>query len=181
VISKVGHWYLDERDTNIRVFGATRAPHIQLTHVPDWLVVCKICYQTIFQGYNVTVVKDKKRAFIPCVFHVGFYLVKNIAQAKQKGLSPLKFRFQTWQFHKHDPQGLVLQHTSQVSSYWPYAHEKFEDEVFTENAQDWDEVVARMADPKMTRFGAMSLDEHAMIIEQSAQEALRAREESRAT
>jgi hypothetical protein len=46
-----------------------------------------------------------------------------------------------------------------VSSCWPYAHDKFEDEVFTENAQDWDEVVARMADPKMTRFRAMSLDE----------------------
>jgi hypothetical protein len=64
-----------------------------------------------------------------------------------------------------------------VSSCWPYAHDKFEDEVFTENAQDWDEVVARMADPKMTRFKAMSLDEHAKTIEQLAQEALRAREE----
>jgi hypothetical protein len=46
-----------------------------------------------------------------------------------------------------------------VSSCWPYAHDKFEDEVFTENAQDWDEVVARMVDPKMTRFKSMSLDE----------------------
>jgi hypothetical protein len=64
-----------------------------------------------------------------------------------------------------------------VSSYWPYAHEKFEDEVFTENSQDWDEVVARMADPRMTKFRAMSLDEQATIIEQSAQGALRAREE----
>jgi hypothetical protein len=43
-----------------------------------------------------------------------------------------------------------------VSSYWPYAHDKFEDEIFTENAQDWDEVVARMDDPKMTKFRAMS-------------------------
>jgi hypothetical protein len=59
-----------------------------------------------------------------------------------------------------------------VSSYWSYAHDKFEDEVFTENAQDWDEVVARMVDPKMTRFRAMSLDEHVMTIEKSSQEAL---------
>jgi hypothetical protein len=80
-------------------------------------------------------------------------------------------------FCKHDPKGLVLKHASQVSSCWPYAHDKFEDEVFTENAQDWDEVVARMVDPKMTRFKAMSLDEQETILEQSAQEALRAREE----
>jgi hypothetical protein len=68
-----------------------------------------------------------------------------------------------------------------VSSCWSYAHDKFEDEVFMENAQDWDEVVARMVDPKMTRFRAMSLDEQVMTIEKSAQEALRAREEIRAT
>jgi hypothetical protein len=64
-----------------------------------------------------------------------------------------------------------------VSSCWPYTHDKFEDEVFTENAQDWEEVVARMVDPRMTKFKSMSLDEQAEIIEKSAQGALRAREE----
>jgi acyl-CoA reductase-like NAD-dependent aldehyde dehydrogenase len=70
-----------------------------------------------------------------------------------------------------------LKHASKVSSYYPYAHEKIEDEVFKENYQDWDEVVERMVDPKMTRFRAMSLDEHMTILEKLAQEALRAREE----
>jgi hypothetical protein len=68
-----------------------------------------------------------------------------------------------------------------VSSYWPYAHDKFKDEVFTENAQDWEEVVERMADPRMTKFKSIILDEHATIIEQSAQGALRDREEMVAT
>jgi hypothetical protein len=129
--------------------------------------VGEICYQTILQGYNATLVKDKKQAFIPYGFHVGSYLVKDTTQAKQEGLSQLEFRFQTGQFHKHDPKGLVLKHASQVLSYWPYAHEKFEDEIFTENSQDWDEVVVRMADPKMTRFIAMSLDEQMTTIEKS--------------
>jgi hypothetical protein len=52
-----------------------------------------------------------------------------------------------------------------VSSCWTYAHDKFEDEVFTENTQDWGEVVARMVDPKMTRFKSMSLDEKEMTID----------------
>jgi hypothetical protein len=64
-----------------------------------------------------------------------------------------------------------------VSSCWPYAHDKFEDEIFMENAQDWDEVVARMVDPKMTKFRSMSLDEPKTTIEKSYQEALRSREE----
>jgi hypothetical protein len=35
MISKVGHWYLDETMTYIRVFGATDAPHLLPAHVPD--------------------------------------------------------------------------------------------------------------------------------------------------
>jgi hypothetical protein len=111
------------------------------------------------QGYNATLVKDKKRAFIPYGFHAGFYLVKDTTQSKQQGLSQLEFKFQTGRFCKHDPKGMVLQHASQVSSCWSYAHNKFEDEVLTENSQDWDKVIATMVDPKMTRFRAMILDE----------------------
>jgi hypothetical protein len=91
----------------------------------------EIYYQTILQGYNATLVKDKKHAFIPYGFHIGFYLVKDTAQAKKEGLSQLDFRFQTGRFRKHGPKDLVLKHTSQVSSCWPYTHDMFEDEAFT--------------------------------------------------
>jgi hypothetical protein len=67
---------------------------------------------------------------------VGFYLVKETTQAKQEGLSQHEFRFPTGQFRKNDPKVLVLQHSSQVSSCWPYAHDKFEDEIFKKCAQD---------------------------------------------
>jgi len=156
IISKVSNWYLDERDAYIRVFGAIEAPHLLLVYVPNRLVFGEKCYQTILQGYNATLVKDKKRYFIPYGFHVGFYMVKDTAQAKQEGLIQLEFRFPTSHFRKHDPNGLVLNHASQVFSYWPYSHDIFEDKILTKNAQDWNEVVARMADPKTTKFKAMS-------------------------
>jgi hypothetical protein len=60
MILKLGHWYLDEHTTYIRVFGATRAPHFLPSHIPDRLIIGEICYQTILQGYNATLVKDKK-------------------------------------------------------------------------------------------------------------------------
>jgi hypothetical protein len=104
VISKVGHWYLDERETYIRVFGATGAPHLLPIYVPDRLVLGEICYQTILQGYNATLVKDKKRAFIPYGFHIGFYMVKDTAHAKQEGLSQLEFWFQTVDFANMIPR-----------------------------------------------------------------------------
>jgi len=128
MIAKVGHWYLDEHSTYFKLFGATGAPHLLPAHVRDRLIVREICYQTILQGYNATLVKDKKWDLIHYGFHVGFYLIKDTAQAKKEGLSQLKFRFSTGRFLKHDPKGLVLQHVSEVSSYWPYTHDKFEDE-----------------------------------------------------
>jgi hypothetical protein len=89
MISKVGHWYLDERDTYIRVLEVTGAPHLLSTHVLEWLVVGEICYQTILQGYKAILVKDKKQVFIPYGFHVGLYLVKDTTQAKQEGMRKL--------------------------------------------------------------------------------------------
>jgi hypothetical protein len=105
--SKVGHWYLEETTTYIRLFGAMDTQHLIPTHVLDRVIVGEICSQTILQGYNATLVKDKKRAFIPYGFHVGFYMVKDIAQVKQDGLSHLEYRFPIGQFCKHDPKGLV--------------------------------------------------------------------------
>jgi hypothetical protein len=51
---------------------------------------------------------------------------------------------------------LVSKHASQVSSCLPYTHDHFEDEIFTENSQDSDEVVARRADPKVRKLKVMS-------------------------
>jgi hypothetical protein len=79
MISKVGHWYFEETSTYIRVFKDTSAPHLLLVHVSDHLILGEICYQTILQGYNASLVKDKKRAFIPYGFHIGFYMVKETA------------------------------------------------------------------------------------------------------
>jgi hypothetical protein len=47
MVAKVGHGYLDECSTYIRVFGATEALHLLLSHIPDRLIVGEICYQTI--------------------------------------------------------------------------------------------------------------------------------------
>jgi hypothetical protein len=117
------------------VFEATGAPNLLHVHILDRLFFGEICYQTILQGYNASLVKDKKREFIPYGFHIGFYMVKDTAQVKQKGLSQLEYQFPIGHFHKHDPKGLVLQHVSQVSSCWPYSHDRFEDEIFTKGTR----------------------------------------------
>jgi hypothetical protein len=71
------------------------ASHLLIDHVPDWLIMGEICYQTILQGYNATLFKDKKRDFIPYEFHVGFYIVKETTQYKKEKLIQIEFRYPT--------------------------------------------------------------------------------------
>jgi hypothetical protein len=46
--------------------------------------------------------------------------------------------------------------------------------LFTTNAQDWDEVLQRRANPDLTRFRAMSMDEHVEMINQTIEEFIQA-------
>jgi hypothetical protein len=141
VISRVGNWYLEEKSTYLRIFGAIGAPHLLPAYVPDRLVLGEICYQTILQGFNASLVKDKKRAFIPYRFYVGYHFIKDTTQARKEAQIQVEYRFYMGRYRKHDPKNLVAQHASQVVSHWSYAHDSFEDEIFTENALDWEEVL----------------------------------------
>jgi hypothetical protein len=91
-------------------------------------------------------------------------------------LSQIEFRFPTGRLRKHDPKGLSLQHASQVSMCFPYAHDKFNDESFTKCVEDLEEVLQRKSKPNMTRFKDMIMDEKVETIEKSTQEALKIRE-----
>jgi hypothetical protein len=69
--------------------------------------------------FNTTLVKDKKRIFIPYNFQIGYYSVRDTKHAKQDGQIQLEYRFRTGSFRRHDTKGLVLKHVEQVSIIGP--------------------------------------------------------------
>ena len=147
MISEVGHWYLEEKNTYIKVFGAVSAPHLLPTCVPNRLVLGEKCYQTILQGFNASLVKDMKRYCIPYSFHNMYHIAKYTMHSKQEGLIHLEYRFPIGQFRRHDTKGIVPQHVGKVVSHWPYAHDSYEYELFTKNAQYWEDIIQRKAIP----------------------------------
>jgi hypothetical protein len=82
VNSRIGHWYLEEKRNYLRIFRAIGAPHLFPYYVPDRMVLGEIYYQTIFQGFNASLVKDNKRAFIMYGFSVSYYFLKYFMQGK---------------------------------------------------------------------------------------------------
>jgi hypothetical protein len=83
------------------------------------------------QGFHSTLIKDKKRIFIPYNFQVGYYSLKVTKHVKQEGQIQLEYRFKTGSFGMRDPKGLVLKHVEHVSITWPYAHDKWQEGLFT--------------------------------------------------
>jgi hypothetical protein len=83
---------------------------------------------------------------------------------RQEGQVHLEYRFMTGRYRKHDPKGLVPKHAEQVVLTWPYAHEKWEEELFTENSQDWKEVEKRRANPNVTIFSSLPIEEKIKMV-----------------
>jgi hypothetical protein len=100
MISKVGHWYLDEHATYIRVFGATGAPHILPAHVPDRLVVGEICYQTILQGLQRHPGQGQEMGFHTLWFPCRVLLGKGYHSSQTRRVEPTRIQI---------PDGKILQ------------------------------------------------------------------------
>jgi len=107
----IGNWYLQEKFTYLRIYGAIASTHLLPIYVPNKLVLSEIAYKTILQGFNSLLVKDaKKKLFISYNFYFGYYKLLNSNHAKQEGNLMLEFGLQQGQFRRHDPHGLVPKH-----------------------------------------------------------------------
>jgi hypothetical protein len=59
----IGSCYIQEDLTYINIFGATTTPHLFPRYVLDRLVVGKIAYQTILQGFDASLLKEVNNFF----------------------------------------------------------------------------------------------------------------------
>jgi hypothetical protein len=133
-------------------------------YVPNILVIGEICYQVIMQVFNATLVKDKNRLFIPYKFQIGYYVFNDTNHAKKEGQVHLEYKFMVGRYRNHDPKGLAPKHVEKVVFTWPYAHENWEEEMFTENSQDRKEVESRREKPNITMFFSLPIEEKIKMV-----------------
>jgi hypothetical protein len=74
------------------------------------VVLGEICYQIVLQGFNGSVIKYKKRIFIPYGFQLGYYFVNDTTRAKQEGLSHVEYKFDPGILTSHDTKILLPKH-----------------------------------------------------------------------
>jgi hypothetical protein len=77
----------------------------------------------------------------------------------------LEHHFSLGKFRRHEQKGLVVKHFDLVSIAWPYSHKKWEDELFLQDYDNWEEVLERKKNPHLTIFRVISIDEQLVEIQ----------------
>jgi hypothetical protein len=93
----------------------------------------------------------------------AIFFVKDPKYAFPRGgleyLSPPRY------FRRHDPKGIVAKHCELFVASWSYSHKKWEDGVFLQDANDWEEVLERRRNLQLTIFKTLSSNEHLVDLE----------------
>jgi hypothetical protein len=84
VIKRIGDWYLMEHGTYIKIYRATKAPHLLPRFVPDKLVLQEVAYQTMINGVGEMLYRDKKEIWPPLPLWIGSYSFTNTKQAQDE-------------------------------------------------------------------------------------------------
>jgi hypothetical protein len=84
IIQNIGDCYLMENETYIRIYGATKAPHLLLRFVPNKLVVQEITYQIVIYGVGAALYRENKAMWHLLLLWVGSYSFENIKRAQAK-------------------------------------------------------------------------------------------------
>lgn len=111
VLGRIGDWYLNEPSTDIRIYGATKAPHLLPKHVPERLVIREIAYQTILHGFNASLAKDQNKLCPAYPIYIGLYGLTNSKFAKMEAEAMEDSQFGEERFKRHDLGKVVLFHT----------------------------------------------------------------------
>jgi hypothetical protein len=104
--------------------------------------VGEISYQIVIQGLNASPLKEtKKNIFNSYGFRLEHDFIKDLKHERKQASNHIEYKFPLGKIRRHDPKGLVSKHCDLVFVAWPYSHERWEDELFFEDARDWDEVL----------------------------------------
>jgi hypothetical protein len=143
IIKNIGDWYVMQHGTYIRIYGATKAPHLLPRFVPDKLVLQELAYQTIIHGVGAALYRNKKDIWPSLPLWIGSYSFASIKQAEDEVNTLLSYGFGEERFRRHDPKKVVREYCIQNKFTWEYTSTFWEEEENHCGAHSYDEVIAR--------------------------------------
>jgi hypothetical protein len=129
-----------EHGTYIRVYRATKYPHLLPWFVPNKLVLQEVAYQIVIHGVGGMLYRGKKEIWPPLPLYVGLYSFSNTKQEQEEVNTLLSFHFGEERFRRHDPKGVIKDHFNKVGFPWEYTTDIWEEEEIHRNVRTYNEV-----------------------------------------
>jgi hypothetical protein len=94
--------------TYVRIYGATRPPHLFPKYVPDNLLSREIAYQTVDKGVTAYLSEKNKRYWPIFPLHIGKYSLLNKPHVEKEVKTLREICLCTRNKKGHDPQNVVM-------------------------------------------------------------------------
>jgi hypothetical protein len=163
VISLIGDQYINVYHTYIRIYGATKYPHLLPRIVPNKLVIKEVAYQSILHGFNSSSNKGWKKCCSSYPLHIEMYKLSNCNYARMEARAILEFNFSEERFMGHYPNEVISSHSSQIKYMWPYTNEKCEEEQIKSKTISYGEVLESIQQCKTKMRRTMKIETRRVI------------------
>lgn len=148
VLSEIGDWFVTKKFTYIRIYGATKAPHLLPKIVTEHMVLTKIIYQTYCHGMG-SVFHRKRSHLWPCFPNtIGDYYVHTFSEAEKLGESIQEYHFGEDRFKIYEPKIVVINYMCSLDIPWPYTHDNSVVEELGIRALSWKNVQSKLCKRK---------------------------------
>ena len=94
IVGSIGDWYVTENHTYIRIYRATKAPHILPKYITDHVILSKIAYQTFVHEVGATLVRKIGESWpnLPVSIRAYSFDTFTVAENMAEALQTFHFR-----------------------------------------------------------------------------------------
>jgi hypothetical protein len=109
-LSSIADWYVEEKFSYLRVFGASVPPHAFPLFIPDKLAYREVARQTIIGGIDKDLNGYSKKVWPPFPVQLNSYSLLDFVHAKVEAGTLKDLKLVLIEFKKNDPQRVVSNH-----------------------------------------------------------------------
>jgi hypothetical protein len=109
IIRNIGDWYLMEHGTYIRIYGATKAPHLLPRFVLDKLVLQEVSYQTMIHGVRTNSLSGQEGYMASASIMDWFILIQPPSRLRMKWI-----HYYRTTSGKKDSEGMIPRRLSKI-------------------------------------------------------------------
>jgi hypothetical protein len=140
-LSSIADWYVEDKFSYLRVFGASVPPHVLPLFIPDKMACREVARQTMIGGISKELKGYSKKVWPPFPVHLDSYSLLYFGHAKAKAAALEDLKLVLIEYKKRDLQRVVSNHLASCRLK-RFEHENSPSDDIFQGAQYYAEILA---------------------------------------